>query len=165
MYFHENDDLVTVAGKVDMRELVWYLKNKLKSKVEVVSMRKSNTLVDDKHSHEALPTHSISPEKKFAKVHQVGGGARKEGPIKGVTPATLPLIYGKDVSEKGISKNSTYNDLPPLVDQNDSMLASYNQSSYDVYCSGYSSGAYHCLYHNHITDMFSDENANACSIM
>lgn len=134
MNFHPSNDLVTVAGKMDERELVQYLKNKLKREVEVVSARRSASLVD-------------------------------EGPVKRVTPVTPPRMYVKDAAEKGSSDSSTDNELPPLEDCKDSKLASYNQSRYYVYCSGYSIGGYHRLDPNRITDMFSDENANACSIM
>lgn len=164
--FHE-DDLVTVVGRVDMKELVPYLKSKLKHKVEVVPTRKITALVDEEHRSENLPAHSIDSEKKFSKqVHPLASSADRDDLVKRIILAGQPPIYEKDANRKGSSNIGSFDELPPLMDWNDSNPANYNHSSYDAYCSGYISPCEdHRHYENRILDMFNDENANACSIM
>ncbi|XP_044491632.1 heavy metal-associated isoprenylated plant protein 6-like [Mangifera indica] len=133
-------DLVTVKGIMDVKELVCYLKDKLKRNVEIVPAKK-----DD------------GGEKKEAKA--AGGGEKK----KQEAPAAVGGDSGSDAPKMEVTKMEYlgYPYPPPPTYWYDAPV--YNHQSYPM-----EPQRHQIVYMNQgyaMEQMFSDENPNACSVM
>ena len=153
-------DLVTVKGTMDVKELVPYLKVKLKRNVEVVPAKKDdgekkeNKDADkggDKKAKEAAPATDKGGEKKEKEAAAAGGGDGGKVEVHKMEYYGYPYppapSYWYD--------NHVYGQSYPMENQH--QVVYVNQ--------GYPPQMHHAPPMYHAPQMFSDENPNACSVM
>lgn len=171
-------DLVTVKGTMDVKELVPYLKDKLKRNVEIVPAKKDDggEKKDAKaEGGEKKDAKTDGGEKKDAKAD---GGEKKDkeaadkGGEKKEKEAAAAGGGGGDAPKMEVSKMEYFGypypppptywyDAPVYSHQSYPMDPQYHQIAY-------MNQGYAMDHHNprlHAPQMFSDENPNACSIM
>ncbi|XP_056172381.1 heavy metal-associated isoprenylated plant protein 3-like [Syzygium oleosum] len=131
-------DQVSVTGVVEMKELVPYLKDKIRRNVEVI------------------PTTKGGDEEIKDKVNTGGLGGDED--------------YGKKEEQTPLTKNVNQRDnhwsLPhPITHSNDGEIHNWNYGT-EAYQGYMNQGAaYQRFNQSYASDIFSDENPNACSIM
>ncbi|KAJ0027793.1 hypothetical protein Pint_35694 [Pistacia integerrima] len=156
-------DLVTVKGTMDVKELVPYLKDKLKRNVEVVPAKKDDggekkdakaAAGGEKKDKEAAPAAAPAADKggeKKEKEAPAGGGDAPKMEVSKMEyfgyPYPPPPTYWYDASVYG---HQSY----PMEQQHQQVM--YVNQGY---------GMEHHNPHMHAPQMFSDENPNACSVM
>ncbi|XP_056172521.1 heavy metal-associated isoprenylated plant protein 6-like [Syzygium oleosum] len=131
-------DQVSVTGVVEMKELVPYLKDKIRRNVEVV------------------PTTKGGDEEIKDKVNTGGlGGDGDYGKKEEQTPLT-----------KNVNQRENHWSLPhPITHSNDGEIHNWNYGT-EAYQGYMNQGAaYQRFNQSYAPDIFSDENPNACSIM
>lgn len=131
-------DQVSVTGVVDMKELVSYLKDKIRRNVEVVPTRKGV----DKEINDMVNTGG-------------SGGAGDYGKKEEQSPLT-----------KNVNQRENHWSLQhPVTHWNDEELhdQNYGMEAYRGYMN--QGGSYQRFNQSYAPDIFSDENPNACSIM
>ncbi|XP_039042053.1 heavy metal-associated isoprenylated plant protein 6-like isoform X2 [Hibiscus syriacus] len=165
-------DLVTVKGTMDVKDLVPYLKNKLKRNVEVVPPKKDDDGEKKKDGGEKKDAGSDTKE-KGKEAPAAAGGEKKEG--GGETKMEVNKMeyhgYGYPPQPMYWSEGHVY-DGP----SSSYVAEGYHNHHHNEY--GYMNQGYmsHPGYVNqgylmdprhplHAPQMFSDENPNACSVM
>lgn len=131
-------DQVSVTGVVDMKELVSYLKDKIKRNVEVVPTRKGG---------------GEEIKDKFNTGDLSGAGDYGEKEVQ--TPLT-----------KYVNQRDSHGTLPhPITHWNDGELhdQNYGMEAYQGYMNH--GASFQRFNQSYAPDIFSDENPNACSIM
>ncbi|XP_041024705.1 heavy metal-associated isoprenylated plant protein 6 isoform X2 [Juglans microcarpa x Juglans regia] len=182
-------DLVTAKGTMDVKELVAYLKEKLKRNIEVVPPKKDEG--GDKKAKEAGGG-GDKKEKEAGgggekKEKEAGGGGGGDGGKKeegGGTKVEVSKMeyhgypYGAPMHYWQEGQSSSYAQSYPMMDvqhhqgygvvnhayanQGYANQGSVDHQGYGVVNQGYMVPANHPMY---APQMFSDENPNACSIM
>ncbi|KAG7964388.1 hypothetical protein I3843_09G167800 [Carya illinoinensis] len=163
-------DLVTVKGTMDVKELVPYLKQKLKGNVEVVPPKKDEG--GDKKAKEA----GGGGDKKEKEAGGGGdGGKKEEGGGTKVEVSKMEYHgypYGAPMHHWQEGQSSSYAQSYPMMD------VQHHQQGYGLVNHAYANQGYanqgyvdHPGYvvpanhPMHAPQMFSDENPNACSVM
>ncbi|KAK7285018.1 hypothetical protein RJT34_19774 [Clitoria ternatea] len=160
----EEKDLVTVKGTMEVKEMVPYLNEKLRRKVEVVPPKK-----DDENNKK-------EKEKEKKKENKEGKeGSKKEESAPKVEvnkmehygyayPPPPMYWYPGYAPDQSSSSSSSYGaDVPHGYSNNQGY--DYHNNNYVNYQHGYMVDP-HYLHPNHPPpQMFSDENPNACSVM
>lgn len=183
-------DLVTVKGTMDVKDLVPYLKEKLRRNVEVVPPKKDDAGGEKKENKDAAAGGGEKKENKDA------GGDKKDKPKEAAAApadkggdkdkAVVAAAGAGEAPKMDVSKMEYYGfGYPPapsywqdpMYGQAHHMEPNNHQVVYMN--NGYPMGhGYHPMeYHNmppygynpnmnmHAPQMFSDENPNACSVM
>ncbi|XP_055812123.1 heavy metal-associated isoprenylated plant protein 6-like [Solanum dulcamara] len=183
-------DLVTVKGTMDLKELIPYLKDKLKRNVEIVPPKKDDGGGEKKEKEGGA---GVGEKKEKEGGGGGGGGEKKEkegGGDKKSESSEKKEGESKGEGSKGVETKSEANKLEyyGYNAQTHYAMPMYNQSymnqDYDItmYDPGYNAHTgyameygYHppsyvpppppTTYLNNDAQMFSDENPNGCSVM
>lgn len=166
-------DLVTVTGTMDVKDLVPYLKEKLKRNVEVVPPKKEE-------GGEKKDKQGGGDKKDGGGEKKDGGGEKKEGDAKaaGGGGDGGKKEGGSDNAKMEVSKMeyfgyphpaSTYwYDAPVLSAHNNYVMEAHAHQAHvsQAYTSqAYANQGYAVPMDQYHPQMFSDENPNACSVM
>lgn len=150
-------DLVTVKGTMDAKEMVPYLKEKLRRNVDVVPPKKE----EEKKGGDGEKKEGDGDKKEAAAAASGGGGAKVEVSKMEYYPAPAPThwfdgMFGHSYAAEPQHGSYPVNHGYPMMTQGYVQQGYVNQ--------GYvMEPAYH--HPMHAPQMFSDENPNSCSVM
>ncbi|KAJ8899708.1 hypothetical protein K2173_019407 [Erythroxylum novogranatense] len=170
-------ELVTVTGTMDVKELMPYLKDKLKTSIDVVPAKKEDDKKDkggggaeikkgDKKEGDKKEG-DAKQEKKEGGEKKEGDGGKKDGG-GGKLEVNKMEYYGHPPPGPSYWFDGGYGQsyaVQPYVDEGYAVNHHYHQQGYVVDNHGFVMH-HHSMHHSmHAPQMFSDENPNACSVM
>lgn len=164
-------DLVTVKGTMEVKDLVPYLKDKLRRSVDVVPPKKADAPAADKKA-------DAGGDKKDKKEGGGGGGDQKKEAAAAAAPAAAaaaaaPKVEVNKLEYMGYGQPSTAMVWPyegPVSAHNRYVMEAH---AHQAFVSQNYANHYPMMNHGYAVpmeqynapQMFSDENPNACSVM
>lgn len=168
-------DLVTVTGPMDVKELIPYLKEKLRRTVEIVSPKKDDAGGDKKEKGGGGDKKEGGGEKKKEGDGKAAGGEKKEGDAKAASGGKQEEggvkveVNKMEYHGYGYAPPPQYYYGPPMYNHGYPAEGPSQWYEPPMYGQGYSGeGPSHHGYvveHTPPPQIFSDENPNACSVM
>ena len=168
-------DLVTVTGPMDVKELIPYLKEKLRRTVEIVSPKKDDAGGDKKEKGGGGDKKEGGGEKKKEGDGKAAGGEKKEGEAKAASGGKQEEggvkveVNKMEYHGYGYAPPPQYYYGPPMYNHGYPAEGPSQWYEPPMYGQGYSGeGPSHHGYvveHTPPPQIFSDENPNACSVM
>ncbi|KAG8647213.1 heavy metal-associated isoprenylated plant protein 3 [Manihot esculenta] len=150
-------DLVTVKGTMDAKEMVPYLKEKLRRNVDVVPPKKE----EEKKGGDGEKKEGDGGKKEAAAAASGGGGAKVEVSKMEYYPAPAPTHWFDGMFGHSYAAEPQHGSYP--------VNHGYPMMTHGYVQQGYVNQGYvmEPAYHHpmHAPQMFSDENPNSCSVM